>query len=290
LSLRDARTSLSLPKMMAVMLGEWEEAVASITMAVAVTTVEVVIKAVEVATATVDVAAVAATTVVVVKATEVAAIRPEAAEEEATAEVVAVATITIEASEEMTEALTTTAVLLVVVASTMAHLAGADLKQLLKETISRTMVATTTEVATCLEVVDSEVLMALLSSLVDLETEVVASPTVAEAEEVVTVVDSVETLATMRALLSPLPRVSLTTLLLHTTMVASREVETPAVLPAHRAASTNRRAPLRVLPPRVTLTNRDPKLAAESLVPYTLATLIRTQLTLLFLSSLATRA
>jgi len=263
--------------------------VASITMAVAVTTVEVVIKAVEVATATVDVAAVAATTVVVVKATEVAAIRPEAAEEEATAEVVAVATITIEASEEMTEATTTTAVLLVV-ASTMAHLAGADLKQLLKETISRTMVATTTEVATCLEVVDSEVLMALLSSLVDLETEVVASPTVAEAEEVVTVVDSVETLATMRALLSPLPRVSLTTLLLHTTMVASREVETPVVLPAHRAASTNRRAPLRVLPPRVTLTNRDPKLAAESLVPYTLATLIRTQLTLLFLSSLATRA
>ena len=289
MSLRDARTSLSLPKMMAVMLGEWEEAVASITMAAAVTTVEVVIKAVEVATATVDVAAVAATTVVVVKATEVAAIRPEAAEEEATAEVVAVATITIEASEEMTEATTTTAVLLVV-ASTMAHLAGADLKQLLKETISRTMVATTTEVATCLEVVDSEVLMALLSLLVDLETEVVASPTVAEAEEVVTVVDSVETLATMRALLSPLPRVSLTTLLLHTTMVASREVETPVVLPAHRAASTNRRAPLRVLPPRVTLTNRDPKLAAESLVPYTLATLIRTQLTLLFLSSLATRA
>lgn len=289
MSLRDARTSLSLPKMMAVMLGEWEEAVASITMAVAVTTVEVVIKAVEVATATVDVAAVAATTVVVVKATEVAAIRPEAAEEEATAEV-AVATITIEASEEMTEAITTTAVLLVVVASTMAHLAGADLKQLLKETISRTMAATTTEVATCLEAVDSEVLMAPLNSLVDLETEVVASPTVAEAEEVVTVVDSVETLATMRALLSPLPRVSLTTLLLHTTMVASREVETPAVLPAHRAASTNRRAPLRVLPPRVTLTNRDPKLAVESLVPYTLATLIRTQLTLLFLSSLATRA
>lgn len=286
--MRDARTSLSLPKMMAVMLGEWEEAVASITMAVAVTTVEVVIKAVEAATATVDVAAVAATTVVVVKATEVAAIRLEAAEEEATAEVVAVATITIEASEEMTEAITTTAVLLVV-ALTMAHLAGADLKQLLKETISRTMVATTTEVATCLEAVDSEVLMALLSSLVDLETEVVASPTVAEAEEV-TVVDSVETLATMRALLSPLPRVSLTTLLLHTTMVASREVETPVVLPAHRAASTNRRAPLRVLPPRVTLTNRDPKLAAESLVPYTLATLIRTQLTLLFLSSLATRA
>lgn len=261
---------------------------ASITMAVAVTTVEVVIKAVEVATATVDVAAVAATTVVVVKATEVAAIRPEVAEEEATAEVVAVATITIEASEEMTEAITTTAVLLVV-ASTMAHLAGADLKQLLKETISRTMAATTTEVATCLEAVDSEVLMAPLNSLVDLETEVVASPTVAEAEEV-TVVDSVETLATMRALLSPLPRVSLTTLLLHTTMVASREVETLAVLPAHRAASTNRRAPLRVLPPRVTLTNRDPKLAAESLVPYTLATLIRTQLTLLFLSSLATRA
>lgn len=288
MSLRDARTSLSLPKMMAVMLGEWEEAVASITMAVAVTTVEVVIKAVEVATATVDVAAVAATTVVVVKATEVAAIRLEAAEEEATAEVVAVATITIEALEEMTEAITTTAMLLVV-ASTMAHLAGADLKQLLKETISRTMAATTTEVATCLEVVDSEVLMALLSSLVDLETEVVALPTVAEAEEV-TVVDSVETLATMRALLSPLPRVSLTTLLLHTTMVASREVETPVVLPAHRAASTNRRAPLRVLPPRVTLTNRDPKLAAESLVPYTLATLIRTQLTLLFLSSLATRA
>lgn len=257
---------------------------ASITM-VAVATVEVVIKAVEAATATEDVAAIT----VVVKATEVVAIRPEAAEEEATAEVVAVATITIEASEEMTEAITTTAVLLVV-ASTMAHLAGADLKQLLKETISRTMVATTMEVATCLEVVDSEVLMALLSSLVDLETEVVASPTVAEAEEVVTVVDSVETLATMRALLSPLPRVSLTTLLLHTTMVASREVETPVVVPAHRAASTNRRAPLRVLPPRVTLTNRDLKLAAESLVPYTLATLIRTQLTLLFLSSLATRA
>lgn len=268
--------------MMAVMLGEWEEAVASITMAV--TTVEVVIKAVEAATATEDVAA----TTVVVKATEVAAIRPEAAEEEATAEVVAVATITIEASEEMIEAITTTAVLLVV-ASTMAHPAGADLKQLLKETISRTMAATTTEVATCLEAVDSEVLMAPLNSLVDLETEVVASPTVAEAEEV-TVVDSVETLATMRALLSPLPRVILTTLPLHTTMVASREVETPAVLPAHRAASTNRRAPLRVLLPRVTLTNRDPKLAAESLVPYTLATLIRTQLTLLFLSSLATRA
>lgn len=284
--MKDAKTSLSLPKMMAVMLGEWEEAVASITMAVAVTTVEVVIKAVEAATATEDVAA----TTVVVKATEVAAIRPEAAEEEATAEVVAVATITIEASEEMTEAITTTAVLLVVVASTMAHPAGADLKQLLKETISRTMAATTTEVATCLEAVDSEVLMAPLNSLVDLETEVVASPTVAEAEEV-TVVDSVETLATMRALLSPLPRVFLTTLPLHTTMVASREVETPAVLPAHRAAaSTNRRAPLRVLLPRVTLTNRDPKLAAESLVPYTLATLIRTQLTLLFLSSLATRA
>lgn len=258
---------------------------ASITMAVAVTTVEVVIKAVEAATATEDVAA----TTVVVKAMEVAAIRPEAAEEEATAEVVAVATITIEASEEMTEAITTTAVLLVVVASTMAHPAGADLKQLLKETISRTMAATTTEVATCLEAVDSEVLMAPLNSLVDLETEVVASPTVAEAEEV-TVVDSVETLATMRALLSPLPRVFLTTLPLHTTMVASREVETPAVLPAHRAASTNRRAPLRVLLPRVTLTNRDPKLAAESLVPYTLATLIKTQLTLLFLSSLATRA
>jgi len=289
LSLRDARTSLSLPKMMAVMLGEWEEAVASITMAVVKAMEVAAIKAVEVATATVDVAAVVATTVVVVKATEVAAIRPEAAEEEATAEV-AVATITIEASEEMTEAITTTAVLLVVVASTMAHLAGADLKQLLKETISRTMVATTTEVATCLEAVDSEVLMAPLNSLVDLETEVVASPTVAEAEEVVTVVDSVETLATMRALLSPLPRVSLTTLLLHTTMVDSREVETPVVLPAHRVASTNRRAPLRVLPPRVTLTNRDPKLAAESLVPYTLATLIRTQLTLLFLNSLATRA
>ena len=288
MSLRDARTSLSLPKMMAVMLGEWEEAVASITMAVVKATEVAATKAAEVATATVDVAAVAATTVVVVKATEVAAIRPEVAEEEATAEV-AVATITIEASEEMTEAITTTAVLLVV-ASTTAHLAGADLKQLLKETISRTMAATTTEVATCLEAVDSEVLMAPLNSLVDLETEVVASPTVAEAEEVVTVVDSVETLATMRALLSPLPRVSLTTLLLHTTMVASREVETPAVLPAHRAASTNRRAPLRVLPPRVTLTNRDPKLAAESLVPYTLATLIRTQLTLLFLSSLATRA
>ena len=259
---------------------------ASITMAVAITTVEVVIKAVEAATATEDVAA---AITVVVKATEVAAIRPEAAEEEATAEVVAVATITIEASEEMTEAITTTTVLLVVVASTMAHPAGADLKQLLKETISRTMAATTTEVATCLEAVDSEVLMAPLNSLVDLETEVVASPTVAEAEEV-TVVDSVETLATMRALLSPLPRVFLTTLPLHTTMVASREVETPAVLPAHRAASTNRRAPLRVLLPRVTLTNRDPKLAAESLVPYTLATLIRTQLTLLFLSSLATRA
>jgi hypothetical protein len=120
-----------------------------------------------------------------------------------------------------------------------------------------------------------EDLEVLLSSLVAVETEVVASPTVAEVEETeVTVEALAATILQTPAADSTRLRATLTTLLLLTTMEASRE-EVPHNLPEleARAASTNKRVPLRL--------TTDLRLTVASPVPYMSATSTRVQLTLL---------
>lgn len=158
------------------------------------------------------------------------------------------------------------------------HPAGVETKQPLRETSTLVATATTTTMVAW-PLVEIEDLEVLLSSLVAVETEVVASPTVAEVEETeVTVEALAATILQTPAADSTHLRATLTTLLLltTTTMEASREeVPHPHNLPEleARAASTNRRVPLRL--------TTDLRLTVASPVPYMSATSTRVQLTLL---------
>lgn len=243
LSSRDARTFPSSLKMMAAMPGAWaEEAAASITPeAMAETpTVEATLTETEAAT----------------RNLEDTRVTTEAIKAEVVVEEAAVVATTMTAATETIEATITT--LVMAVATIMvAHQDGAEMKLLLvKTTTTRGTTMTISPVA------PEEV---PLSSLAEVETEV-ASLTLVEEEAMETVEVLVAITQQIRAVDST-PLATQTTLLLPTTMAASKE-ETMLL---EARASTNKRTPMSP--------TTDPRPAVSPALCMS-ATSTRTQLTL----------